>query len=372
MNSDLTIQEQLVILAKNNQSLINNNYCLFGLLDFISILLQGNIDNNIKIQIYTYFETILYLQKTLKVNKIMKIEEYMKIVSKNKNKIIDLLKMEEKYFSNPIMKILINYHLYFTKDDFSKVEKLLTNVTDPKNTFYLGASLEQVFFIDEIYNKRKIKNIPFSGNIFTCINDNCIIDYHKKEFIDKNYIQIVEKLFPQLISTNKKYLWDYFHKGRSALTLIYLFKLYGILDTIYFNFVVTDEEFIQDFISFISRNNNYLIAELGLNMDNVNITYHHIIFDNVKTTSYMINSDQTPDDFYNHNRNVIMKGKYIDFLYQMSCSRCTPIRNINEYKEYYTNDIYTYVKNNRLIKNYIGCNYGRLFILIYYNYYNNI
>lgn len=80
----------------------------------------------------------------------------------------------------------------------------------------------------------------------------------------------------------------------------------------------------------------------------------------------MINSDEFPKDFTKYINKINSQDSII---YPKACSRCTSQKGFSIWINKNIKNIYKYEakygKNYVEIENYLGCNYGRLFIMIY-------
>jgi len=364
---DKKVKKQMKSVISKHEYTIYQNYCLYGLLVYILEILKSYLNKQIKEDYIYYYMIIFELHTFLSYNNIDNNTKLRNIIRDNQNKINFILDMEfdkENFVNN----YLSNFHLYFTKEDFNQIGKILKNVDNEENCFYLGASLEQIFYVDNLINNRKIRSIPFSGNMFICDKntEECIINKEVKSFIDQHYLDILNNSFNYLIENKeKKQIWDYFHKGRSLITLLYLFSKTDLIDIIEFHLIVTDMVFVDEFQNYIEQHKTQL-KQLNIDIENIELIFHYIEFEDVKTSSYMINSDDFPKDFKKYMKNM---NKTDSVIYPKACSRCTPQKGFSLWIDKNIKNIYKfegkYDKDYIEIENYLGCNYGRLFIMIY-------
>lgn len=195
------IKKQMKSVISKHEYILYKNYCIYGLMIYILEFMKSYLNSEIKENYIYYYMIIFELQSFLSYNNIDNDIKLQNIIEDNENKIeflFDMEKEQDKYLSN--------FHLYFTKTDFIKIENILKNVDNEQNCFYLGASLEQIFYVDSLINNRKIRSIPFSGNMFICDKntEECIINKEVKSFIDKNYLDILNNSFNYLLETKRK------------------------------------------------------------------------------------------------------------------------------------------------------------------------
>lgn len=347
-----------------------NNYCLYGMFMYLIMAINMKLLSEKQISIgVKYFLNIVYMYSKIPFRIVNK-DILLTIITNNLPLFYDQIKNYNLLGTSKYLTNLKMFHLNFSKEDIDNIIKMLYHVGKHGVPYHIGASMEQIFFIHEIVNNVVVENLPLSGNIFMKYGDNYIVDEVEKQKVEKYCLDIVTNSFGssmyELERGNNIEFWDYLHNGRSVVSISYLFYLLGYIDRLIFKVMITEDGREEELERLID-----LIPELKTK---INIEYHYVNFSTANVSSYMINADKVPtfdSDFF---REVFgFNSNYYEthsFLNPSSCSRCTPRKAPTKWTLDLKHDIYkqrgVYQSNiSTKLLNYKGCNFSRLYIVMF-------
>ena len=377
-----------------NEKFFHESYCLYGLLIFVVEVLERKIKPKQQIKMMSMLNMMLLLYSRSSSKKQQTIQNFVDIFHHERlstaggssstttgepSKIVDYLDTVQSVQGIDTIKNITHFHLQFEKEDFRHIFDLLKHLGVHGSPYFIGGALEQIMFISQVIHGKSAVPIPFSGSLFlpagnqgaVTVNSNILAD------IEANIGDIMKNTFEAQLKDFKEgksiEIWD-FLKDDTVLTAIYIFKKAGLLGKTTFKLVISDESQVQAFLNFWKAN----AAALQLTPEQVKLEFYIIKFDKPATLSYMINAGGTPTDFNKYVKELISANQN-NVKTPIACSRCIPSkppagwRSVPQYNIYAEKGVYKDDEGDKAIEiiyNYRGCNFGRMYILMYMMYYD--
>ncbi|QKF94763.1 HAD-like protein [Fadolivirus algeromassiliense] len=296
------------------------------------------VDTKFDQEINKLYNDCTFLFNSIEKNRLMVNNEYNGLLEKFKEKCCDLKYisklMDSIYFKTngkikfPLNQILSKDNIIMTFSYFKYIEMFYNQ--EDSIVYSLGDSLDKLNFIWNLYNDKKIINIPFSGSMYENIEksekiklltESELLMYGESDNLIKNNKKFSEML--QHIKSGKKILiTDFGHSGKAYLTIINLLNKMGVKnykDVFYLHITPSIDEI----------ENNILLNNISVNINRIYI-------------------DELPH-FYYTNSDRIENG----------FTRCVPRYSVDLW-----NGPPDDVWKNEFEKNYYLCNLHRCLLLI--------